>query len=180
MLKKQTVWLLTMLSLMVVLGVYYVLSKDNDRELTYTGNPFANLDVLNDQESDIDTDITNVTGKGYDEWFAMLRMEIQNNRSVSKERLNDVIKSSTATTDEKNDALNQIQQIDQITTKETILQERILATTDKYEDVLVRYNNDKLHVHVRTDDLSVKEANSIIMLARSEFGEIPVEIDFNP
>ncbi|MDY0396479.1 hypothetical protein RWE15_21865 [Virgibacillus halophilus] len=37
MLKKQTVWLLTMLSLMIVLSVYYVMSPNND-DLAYVND----------------------------------------------------------------------------------------------------------------------------------------------
>jgi len=180
MLKKQTVWLLTMLSLMVVLSAYYILSKPEDKDFSLEDSLINNLDALNDNEVNFEAEVTNITNKGYDEWFAMLRMQIQNERSMSKERFNNVVKSSSSTTDEKNDALNKIQEIDQLTTKETILQERILATSEKYEDVLVRFSNDKLHVHVRTEDLTVQEANNIMQLARSEFGEIPVEVDFNP
>jgi len=178
MLKKQTVWLLTMLSLMVVLSAYYILSKP-DEELSFDDSTVNNLDVLNNDESTFGAEVTNITNKGHDEWFAMLRMEVQNERSMSKERYNNVVKSSSTSTDEKNEALNKIQEIDQVTTKETILQERILAASEEYEDVLVRYNNDKLHVHIRTSDLSVQEANHIMQLAYSEFGDIPVEVDFN-
>src|SRR5690625_265505 len=124
MLKKQTVWLLTMLSLMVVLSVYYILSNPDRDEMTLLNQDINDLNVLNDDLNDIDAEVTNIT-QGQDEWFAMLRMEIQNERSMSKERFNNVVKSSSATADEKNDALNKIQEIDQITTKETILQERI-------------------------------------------------------
>ncbi|HLS36436.1 MAG TPA: SpoIIIAH-like family protein [Bacillota bacterium] len=180
MLKKQTVWLLTMLSLMVVLSAYYILSEPDEQDLSLFDEDFNDLNVLNDTSNDIETEVTNITNEQPDEYFAMLRMEIQNERSMSKERYNNIVKSSSASTEEKNDALNQIQEIDETTTKETILQERILALTDSYEDVLVRYSNDKLHVHVQTDDLSPQEANHIMQLARSEFGEIPVEVNYNP
>ena len=42
MLKKQTIWLLTMLSLMIVLSVYYILSDKED--LTYIDTGQTDVD----------------------------------------------------------------------------------------------------------------------------------------
>jgi len=46
MLKKQTVWLLTMLSLMVVLSVYYMTSP-NSEDLAYIDNGNTDSKVTN-------------------------------------------------------------------------------------------------------------------------------------
>lgn len=45
MLKKQTVWLLTMLSLLIVLSVYYILSPTE-------GELAINIDEENNEEDD--------------------------------------------------------------------------------------------------------------------------------
>lgn len=185
MIKKQTVWLLTMLSLMIVLSVYYILSPPEDGDIAFKENQNENEQFeQNDQSlNDLNTDeaeVTNITNRGQDELFTMMRMEVQNDRSMSKERYNDIVKSSSATAEEKNDALNNMQEIDEITTKETILQEKIMSGTDKYDDVFVRHDQSKVHVHVLVDDLSKQEANHIMQLVRNEFGEIPVEVNFNP
>lgn len=182
MLKKQTVWLLTMLSLMIVLSVYYILSPPKLDEIAYPGNKDNDVETGatdGDDKTD-EAEVTNITNRGQDELYAMMRMEIQNERSMSKERLNNIVKSSSSSTDEKNEALDNMQKIDQLSTKETILQEKILAVTDKYEDVFVRYDNDKVHVHVRVNELSKQEANNIMQLVRNEFGEIPVEVNYQP
>src|SRR5690625_3367324 len=90
MLKKQTVWLLTMLSLMVVLSAYYILSEPDEQDLSLFDEDFNDLNVLNDTSNDIETEVTNITNEQPDEYFAMLRMEIQNERSMSKERYNNI------------------------------------------------------------------------------------------
>src|SRR5690625_7018082 len=106
MLKKQTVWLLTMLSLMVVLSAYYILSEPDEQDLSLFDEDFNDLNVLNDTSNDIETEVTNITNEQPDEYFAMLRMEIQNERSMSKERYNNIVKSSSASTDRKSTRLN--------------------------------------------------------------------------
>lgn len=184
MLKKQTVWLLTMLSLMIVLSAYYILSPPVDSDIALKMDQNENNENNEDDGSlNVNTneaEVTNITNRGQDELFTMMRMEIQNERSMNKERYNNIVKSSATTTEEKNDALNSMQEIDEITTKESILQEKIMAGTDKYEDVFVRYDHNKVHVHVRVNELSAQEANNIMQLVRNEFGEIPVEVNFDP
>jgi len=120
--------------------------------------------------------VNEITNIGRDELFTTIRMELQNERSMKKSRYEDIVASSSATTDEKNEALNSIDQIDQITTKESILQNSILDTSDKYEDVLVRFDENLVHVHVKTDEISVQEANNIMQQVKDEFGEIRVTV----
>src|SRR5690625_196492 len=100
MLKKQTVWLLTMLSLMIVLSVYYIFSPPNPNEIAFqseeneeTQDNQNNEDgnEINDDEAG-DAEVTNISSKGQDELFTMMRMEVQNERSMSKERYNNIVK----------------------------------------------------------------------------------------
>lgn len=183
MLKKQTVWLLTMLSLMIVLSVYYMTSDRED--LAYINNGQTDTEEATtseavdgeDIESSTDTSIDDITNLGRDEYFSMLRMELQDNRSMKKDQYKEIVASSSATTEEKNEALNNIEEIDDMNTKENIVEESILSSAD-YEDVLVRFDEDKVHVHVKTEELSKTEANNIIQMVRDEFGELTVNVDF--
>lgn len=80
MLKKQTVWLLTMLSLMIVLSVYYLISDKEDLAYVQTENDVSE-EALQEGESDgieVD-DINEVTN---DELFTMIRMELEDERSM--------------------------------------------------------------------------------------------------
>lgn len=196
MLKKQTVWLLTMLSLMIVLSVYYLLSDPNDdfayiddgktdleetiaSDQSQQENNDSNSNLNDDQDLDQDeTGVGDITNIGRDELFTTIRLELQNERSMMKSRYEDIVASSSATTEEKNEALNQINSLDQISTKESILQSTILSSSDKYEDVLVRHDEDIVFVHVRTDELSAQEANHIMQMVNDEFGQITVAVDY--
>jgi len=174
MLKKQTVWLLTMLSLMIVLSVYYMMSdkeniayKEQDTEQT-----------VKEAEEDIVIDDINEVNSS--ELFTTIRMELEDERNIKKDRLKEIVASSNATTNEINEALNEMDEMEKIATKESILQEIILKTNENYEDVLVRAEENKVHVHVITDNLPKDEAVKIMQMVRDELGEMIVDVNFQP
>lgn len=179
MLKKQTVWLLTMLSLMIVLSVYYMTSDKED--LAYIDDGKTNVDetATSDSLESSDAEVNEITNVGQDEYFSMLRMELQDNRSMKIDRLKEIVASGSASTEEKNDALNNIDALDDATTKEYIIEESIIAAAG-YEDVLVRSDGNKVHVHVKVNELSKEEANNIMQIVRDEFGEVTVDVNFQP
>src|SRR5690625_128835 len=177
MLKKQTVWLLTMLSLMIVLSVYYMMSDQEDVAYIDTEQqPFE--EAVQEEEEAEDVVIENMTEVDHDELFTTIRMELEDERNIKKDRLKDIVASSEATTTEINTALNEIDALENVTTKETILQESILTTNEAYEDVLVRADEDKAHVHVITDQLPKEEAVQIMQMVKDELGEIVVDVNF--
>jgi len=191
MLKKQTVWLLTMLSLMIVLSAYYMMSP-NSEDLAYidsgdngtkttTGSAKSDSDTKA-KKTVKDAEVEEIRNVGQSELFTTIRMEMQDERSKKTDRLNDVVASGSATTDEKNKALDDIDKLEQAATKETILQDSIMNAKKQYEDVLVRAEQDKnkVHVHVKVKELSKEEAVNIMQLVKDEFGEVTVDINYQP
>lgn len=173
MLKKQTVWLLTMLSLMIVLSVYYMMSDKED--LAY-----INTDEQDTKETvtENDIEIEDINDIANNELFTTIRMELEDERNIKKDRLKDVVASSSATTNEINEALNEMDQMENVATKEMILQETILSTNETFEDVLVRAEDSKVHVHVITENLPRDEAVKIMQMVKDELGEMTVDINF--
>lgn len=178
MLKKQTVWLLTMLSLMIVLSVYYLTSDTEDLAFIESGeSELEETTTSEGQESDTVIDeISNIN----DELFTTIRMEIQDERSRKKDRFNEIVASSSASAEEKNRALEDIEVLEQMTTKESILQDSIRAAAEGYDDVLVRAEEDKVHVHVKVDEMSKEEVINIMQMVKDEFGEVTVDVNFQP
>ena len=181
MLKKQTVWLLTMLSLLIVLSVYYIMSQ-NGNDLAFDIDPGTEMDPASletDFSSDQGAEVTDITNIAGDELFTAIRLEMQDDRSMEKSRLEAIVSSSTATIEEKDQALKSIDELETIAMKERIIEQTILAESN-YEDVLVRNSgDDKVHVHVRTDQLSKEEALRIMQLVRDEFDrDITVEVNY--
>ncbi|QGH34894.1 SpoIIIAH-like family protein [Gracilibacillus salitolerans] len=200
MLKKQTVWLLTMLSLMIVLSVYYLNAPtegdlayfDEDQEQDQTTSS-SNVDQLTDEsileeqeetgmeETEMEeTENLNTSSINSDQYFAAVRMEISNQRSMEKERLEDIVASSETSSDEKNEAYEAMKEIESLDKKESIL-EGTLKSLNGYEEVLVRNVSDNnVVITVQADSLSTTEANEIIQHAKDEFGEIKIDVSYKP
>ena len=185
MLKKQTVWLLNMLSLMIVLSVYYMLSPNGD-DLAYIedGQPASEKASTTagtgDTEDAENAEVDDITNLGQDELFATIRMEVQDDRSKKISRLTDVVASASANAEEKEQALNEIDVLENLDAKEAILEEQIVGATG-YEDVLVRSEAEKVHVHVKVEELTNTEVVNIMQMVRDEFGEdVKTEVNFQP
>lgn len=201
MLKKQTVWLLTLLSLMIVLSVYYMNSPDADdfsfifqEEIDGEAELASNDSLekeddftlssddneIEDDELDNDIGDSGISSVSSDEeLFTTIRMELAQARSSQIEQLESVVASSTATSEEKNKAFEEMKKIDQLSTKELIVEESLKAEYD-YPDVLVRTTDDNVIVTIKTDSLSEKEANQIMRTVYDEFGSMQVQVKFQP
>ncbi|ANB58358.1 stage III sporulation protein AH [Anoxybacillus sp. B7M1] len=192
MLKKQTVWLLTMLSLVVVLSVYYVTApKDmNDRvaftdeqnqtnqtEKTASTKEEANVAV--DEAEAKDEKVTS-SATSDDDVFTALRLQIEDERSRQRDQLNTIVTSSNTTPEQKNDAYEKMQQLQTIANKEATL-ETLIKSKGGYEDVLVRADGDTVRVMVKAKQSSTKAANEIIQLVKSEMKDMQdIAVEFQP
>ncbi|GAA0482124.1 SpoIIIAH-like family protein [Salinibacillus aidingensis] len=191
MLKKQTVWLLTMLSLLIVLSVYYMTSPGGDQVALINDDNKENSEETSNEDSTIETNVTEgeatevdangnpISSTSTDDLFTQLRLEIQDMRSQQKEQFNEVLTSSSATAAEKNEAMEKKNRLEEVQTKEAIL-EKVIQSEKNYSDVLVRAEENVVKVTVKADEHSGTEANHIMQMVRDEFGEIRVEVDFQP
>lgn len=176
MLKKQTVWLLTMLSLMIVLSAYYLMSDKEDFAYVETEQEVSQENGANEEDSEVEID--EVTEVENDDILTMIRMEMDDERSMKKDRLKEIVASSNATTAEINEALDEIDTIDSLSSKERILQESLMANNETFEDVLVRADNDKVHVDIIADNIEKEEAAKIMREVQDEIGSIPVDVKY--
>src|SRR5699024_9801502 len=103
MLKKQTVWLLTMLSLMIVLSFYYMTSDTEDLAYIDNGSNDSEEGAATEQaeaedDGDGDAEVNDVNNVGEDELLTPIRMELQDKRSMQTARLKAVVASSSTST----------------------------------------------------------------------------------
>ncbi|WP_181350065.1 SpoIIIAH-like family protein [Thalassobacillus sp. CUG 92003] len=187
MLKKQTVWLMTMLSLLIVLSVYYMTAPEGEEMA------FLNEEDLTEQESGEEGDApeeegteegnsegdTVISQMSSDELFTSVRMELQTKRDQQEEQLSEIVASSDFTAEEKNEAMEEMQVLRETRSKESILENTIQAS-NQYEDVLVRAEEDTIHVTVQVDELNEQETNHIIQMVADEFGHTNIEVQFQP
>ncbi|MBJ8030212.1 SpoIIIAH-like family protein [Bacillus cereus group sp. N21] len=215
MLKKQTVWLLTMLSLVVVLSVYYVTTPDKmntatptasekvgqekqgvEKEVTKettkeTSNKEATpkettketsgkeTEKKDDSKKETSKKEGNVTVQSSDENFTALRLKMEDQRSAEKEKLQDVMKSTKSSAEEISKAKDELNAIDQMETKEGLL-ETVIKSQGGYKDALVRADGTDIKVTIKATKHSQKEANKIIQLVRAEAGSKDVGVKFDP
>lgn len=215
MLKKQTVWLLTMLSLVVVLSVYYVTTPDKmntaspatgekigqekqgtDKAVTNeapketpkkentskeTSNKETNKETDKKESAKKETSKkeANVTVQSSDENFTALRMQMDDQRSEQKAKLQEVMSSTKASATEKNKAKENFDAITTMETKQELL-ETVIKSQGGYKDALVRADGTDIKVTVKAAKHSQKEANKIIQLVRSEGGSKDVGVKFDP
>ncbi|MBS2969588.1 SpoIIIAH-like family protein [Metabacillus sp. KIGAM252] len=198
MLKKQTVWLLTMLSLVVVLSVYYITSpeggtgtdmtaanKDQTQEekaaatKTVSKDTKGNEDAKGEAKSASGEDGTVVSTVESDELFTSLRMELEDQRSELKSHLQSVVASKDASAEEKSKAYEQMKELSDTAGKEAILE--TLIKSEDYDDALVRVEDNQVLITVKAKEHNAADANDIIMLVRSEIaGMENVAVSFEP
>lgn len=175
MVKKQTVWLLTMLSLVVVLSVYYVTTPDSQKSNMVTSP--VEQSTKKDAASKDTSEDTSVKSSG-DEQFTELRLQMEDQRSEAKAELQSIITSATASAQEKSKAYEDFKAINTLAEKEALLE--TLVKSQGFDDALVRADGESIRITVKADKLSKQDANKIIQLARSEVGQKQVAVKFEP
>jgi stage III sporulation protein AH len=121
LLKKQTVWLLTMLSLVVVLSVYYITSpeqKMNDMAKVEENTDSKNIkDVVGSEQDGMIT-----SGIASDEQFDILRMELEDSRNLRKEELETIMASTELPLDQRNEAYDDLKKLNEVADRERVLE----------------------------------------------------------
>lgn len=183
--KRQTVWLVSMLSLMVVLSAYYLFSDKPD-----------NVDTLSDSllGDEITMDLTQLTfddlngewetaGKTNDEilmemeaqtvsggdYFALMKLDRLDEYAKEWENLMNVI-NSTENTETMQQAYEQLDQLEQMDTKIESLETELMRN---FADALIEEKGGQWNVVVLTDQLETSQAVSIIDMVVTEMNVKP-------
>lgn len=172
LLKKQTVWLLTMLSLVVVLSVYYVTTDGGNSNLAFVTDQEAEgeKEVQENvaKESDISGEGTVTSSIASDDLFTALRLDLEDSRNKLIEEYQAIVTSNEVSAEEKSKAIDKMEELEEIAATETMLE--MLIKSKGYEDALVRASNDQVKVTIKAKEQSASAANEIIRLVESELG----------
>lgn len=168
-LKKQTIWLLTMLTLMVALSAYYLLSGENDEIAITENNPYSQMNdpskmngqLNNGHETDMGVD-SNTTQTISDNIFSTMRIERDRFRSQLIEKYHAVVESSKDN-NAVAEASAKIDELDQLEGSETFV-ESLIKAKEGYSDAVVFTQDNRVNVVVQKKDLTTSEAVSIINL----------------
>lgn len=160
--KKQTIWLITMLSLVVVLSVYYVTSEpveltSSDVSTTSDGD---SADVSASEESS--------------QVFEELRIELEDKRSQMKDDLESIVAASDASAEDKSTARDRMISLEETSQKETMLES--LIESIGYNDVFVQADGKSVQIRVQAEELTKEQANKIMQLTEQELGSTEVAV----
>lgn len=181
LLRKQTVWLLTMLSLVAVLSVYYITSPTPEEQ--------ANNSVVKDTEkkenvaknvSDKDAAKGGTVATEQEESvFAAMRLDLNDNRSKLKEQYQSEVADTSVSEEKRVEVYEKMQELAEVSTKEGLLESLIINLG--YKDALVRSEDGKVQITVKAEKPSAKAANEIIQMVNDEIGQTQsVAVEFQP
>ena len=146
---KQNLWFLTLFSLILILGVYYI---------TLPNDIFKETNSVS-REVDFTVSESNK--------LVALRVERNEKISTVMSELQDKIVSSDSTTEVKNTAFEELQVLNLAKGKETYLEDKILENYNI--NSYVEINNDNISVTLSSKDNNATIANNIMRSVQEEF-----------
>ncbi len=151
MINKKNLWFLTLFSLVLVLSVYYITMP---KELLLTNNNVTQEDnaVISIEEANI---------------IETLRQEDNNTTLEEINKLKATISDNTITTDARNEAFDALKLLNQISSKEELLEEKVKNTHGV--DSFVKIDGDQIRVVVNSSEPSTTLANDIMRTIQSNF-----------
>ncbi|PYZ94350.1 mutants block sporulation after engulfment [Salipaludibacillus keqinensis] len=184
-LKRQTVWLLTMLSLIVVLSVYYMTmdrfqdqqtagsdmgeeaSLDEDVEFEWIeGEDITFVELENVEE--VLGDVAFSSQVDAEEMFETIRLQRQDARGRLNEEYKSVIASTETDPEIQVDALEKIESLQVVSQKEEMIE--TIIRSKGYEDALVMSDNNQVNIYVKASDLTKEQAVELNQLAYEHLG----------
>lgn len=151
MINKKNLWFLTLFSLVLVLSVYYI-TMPKELLLTTNNNPLDQNVVSNIEEANI---------------IDVLREEDNTNTLEKINKLKKTISDDLITTTEKNEAFDALKLLNQISSKEELLEEKVKNTFDL--DSFIKIDGDQIRVVVNTKEHTESLANEIMRTIQKEF-----------
>ncbi len=167
MINKQNLWFLTLFSLILVLSVYYVTMPNElllKTDLEKNGDNKNNEEKVNleQEESEI---------------LVSLRVDKEEERRLEKTDLQSILTSSTATTEEKNNAYDKLTYLNTVLGEEEKLENKIKSKLNV--DSFVEIDNNQINVIAISKNHDVKLANNIMRTVQEEYKEkVYVTVNF--
>lgn len=152
MINKQSLWFLTLLTLVLVLGVYYV---------TMPSELLKSKNVLESVSKEIEVNVTE------SDRLVALRVERDEKLEATMKELQTVLTSATSTAEEKNSAFEELKLLNLTKGKEEELENKLL---DEFKiKSFVEVNGDQIKVVVNSSEHNATLANNIMRSLQSEY-----------
>ncbi|MGA8941741.1 MAG: SpoIIIAH-like family protein [Thermoactinomyces sp.] len=178
---KQTVWLVTMLSVMVVLSAYYIVTGPVEpaRQVAETAKETASDIDVNIKPIDEPVSSSGKTEEMLDQqansdFFVGYQLQRSTLRQKMVEEYMQVLTDPNSSEKELEEANQKIQQLMKIDNQETVLEE--LIRKQGYRDAVVVTNNPHVDVVVQSEKLSRKQVVQLISLVRQHLQVDPQNV----
>ena len=155
MINKKNLWFLTLFSLVLVLSVYYI-TMPKELLLTNNSNQLENKDSNN---KDINIEEASI--------IETLKQEDNTNTLDEINKLKETISNNEATTEDKNKAFDTIKQLNQISSKEELLEEKVKNTHNL--DSFIKIDGDQIRVVIDSKEHTQTLANDIMRTIQNNF-----------
>ena len=153
MINKQNLWFVTLFSLILILGIYYVSIDDEVTAVLKTDNT-NNKEVIEISESDV---------------LVALEVENEEEKQALMEEYQNVLLDTNSTIEQKNEAYENIQKLNDNTSDEEKIKNKINKEFNLNAFVKIKGNNISVVIASNKHDNSL--ANSIIRSVQSLYKE---------
>lgn len=151
MINKKNLWFLTLFSLILVLSIYYV-TMPNELLVSNNDNTVLDKEVVKVNETNI---------------IATLKLEDDQKTIENMDELKKTLSNDKSTLTEKNEAFDALKLLNEMSSKEEMLEEKIKKAFNL--DTFVKIDDDKVRVVVSSEDHDNTLANNIMKSIQEEF-----------
>jgi len=149
MVRRQSVWALTLFSLILVLSIYYITLPEEVEVSEITNEVNA---VIEEEESSV---------------ISTLKIENNEKREKKKKELQEILTKDDSTKEEKNNAYEELKLLNIINSKED---EISLKIKDNFKiDNIVQINDDQVRITMLKKDHTSSLASEIMKFVQSNF-----------
>ena len=159
MINKQSLWFLTLFSLILVLSVYYI-TMPNELLLTNKSNYLESEKTSGEQN---DTKVT----INESELLVAMRVNLEEERSQTIADLRTTLTNEEATSEEKNNAYEQIKYITDLKSQEEAIEDKLKKEFSL--ECFVKIDNNEIKVVAVKDKHDTTLANNIMKSVQAEF-----------
>ncbi len=163
MINKQNLWFVTLFSLILILGIYYVSIDDDVSSVLKTENNETDGTVIEITESDV---------------LVALEVENDEEKQALMEEYQDILLDTDSTLEEKNDAYENLQKINNSKAEENKIKKLI---KEKFSlNSFVKITDNTISITVSEKNHSAEKANSIMRSVQELYeDDMYITVKFN-
>lgn len=154
MINKQSLWFLTLFSLVLILGIYYV---------TMPNDLLKTEETLEKVNGEVTVDVTE------SDMLVALRVERDEELSDSMKELQEILISIDSTNEEKNNAFEELKLLNLTKGQEQKIEEKILKEFNIKSFVEIK--NDQIKIVINSKEHDASLANNIMRSIQGEYKE---------